>query len=178
MVLSDQTLKQYIDDGAIIIDPFEESNVEPASVDLRLSNSFKTIDSTGVIDTRDPDSVSYREFHTDSIVINPGDTILGATMERVRIPHHLSARIAGRSSLGRIFVEVHKTAGFGDPGFEGDITLEIGNDGRNPVKLYAGDRICQIIFEELDKPAARPYGHEGSQYQSQTGATSSGMQFD
>ena len=164
MVLSDGTIKRYVDDGVIRIDPYEEEHVEPASVDLRLSESFAKIKSTGIIDTRDPTSVEYREFHTDNLVLNPGDTILGSTI--------------GRSSLGRIFVEVHKTAGFGDPGFEGDITLEIGNDGCNPVKLYAGQRICQIIFEELDQPAERPYGHDGSQYQSQQGATSSGMNFD
>lgn len=178
MVLSDGTIKEMVDEGAIGIDPYEEEHVEPASVDLRLSDSFAKIESTGTIDTRDAASVDYREFHTDKLILNPGDTILGSTMEEVHIPPFLSARVAGRSSLGRIFVEVHKTAGFGDPGFEGDITLEIGNDGRNPVKLYAGQRICQIIFEELDRPAERPYGHDGSQYQSQEGATSSGMNFD
>jgi len=82
MVLSDGTIKRYIDGGVIRIDPYEEEHVEPASVDLRLSDSFAKIESTGIIDTRDPDSVEYREFHTDKLVLNPGDTILGSTMER------------------------------------------------------------------------------------------------
>ena len=178
MVLSDGTIRERIEQESIVVDPYEPDNVEPASIDLRLSDSFSKIISTGVIDTRNPESIEYNDFHVDSLILNPGETILGSTMERVEIPNDLSARVVGRSSLGRLFVEVHKTAGFGDPGFKGDITLEIGNDSDNPVRLYQGQRICQIIFEELDKPAERPYGHERSQYQDQTGATNSGMDFE
>lgn len=171
-------MRERIERGEIGIEPYDPSNVEPASIDLRLSNSFAKMRGEGVIDTRDPSSVEYNEFEIDYITLDSGETVLGSTIERVEIPDDLSADVVGRSSLGRIFVEVHKTAGFGDPGFEGQITLEIGNDSSRPVKLYAGQRICQIIFKQLDEAAERPYGHEGSQYQGQTGATPSRHTFE
>lgn len=178
MILSDGSIKERIENGNLSIEPYDETNVEPASVDLRLSNSFEEIIETGVIDTRRDTELATNSFHTDELILNPGQTILGSTMEYIEIPADLAADVKGRSSLGRLFVEVHKTAGFGDPGFEGAITLEIGNDSDNPVKLHKGDRICQIVFTELDKEAERPYGHEESQYQGQRGATQSGMKFE
>jgi len=184
MVLSDNTIQTLIESprSDLSIDPYLQQNVEPASVDLRLSDSFANIDtvvsSDGVIDTATDNSVTYNHFTTDSIVLEPGSTVLGSTIEQITLPDNISARVVGRSSLGRLFVEVHKTAGFCDPGFSGDITLEIGNDSEHPVRLHAGHRICQIVFERLDRPADRPYGHAGSQYQDQDGATKSGMNFE
>jgi dCTP deaminase len=177
--LPDWKIKEYIRYDDIGIEPYDESNVESASVDLRLGSSFiETIPTGQVIDTRDPTTHNTREFTADSITLEPGEEILAATKEYIRIPESLEAEVTGRSSLGRLFVEVHKTAGFCDPGFEGQITLEIQNHNSNPVTLYEGQRVCQIIFRTLVAPAERPYGHEGSQYQGQTGATDSGMQFD
>jgi dCTP deaminase len=174
----DFVIKQAIEAGQIEIDPYEPANVEPASVDLRLGRSFSTPTTGDVIDTRDPPDEYHREFEADEITLAPGEQILGTTLERVALPNHVEAEVTGRSSLGRLFIEVHKTAGFCDPGFNGQITLEIQNHNPRPVTLYEGQRVCQIIFRELMAEADEPYGHDGSQYQGQTGATPSGMQFE
>lgn len=177
--ISDTYIKRMVESGELGVDPYIEDNVEPASIDLRLDNSFiETVQTGQVIDTRNPSTHSVRHFTTDSVTLEPGEEILGATMERISLPPYIEGEVTGRSSLGRLFVEVHKTAGFCDPGFEGQITLEIQNHNKNPVTLYEGQRVCQIIFRELVSSAERPYGHEGSQYQGQTGATPSGMDFD
>jgi len=176
--IPDRFIKQMIANDEIAITPYDESNVEPASVDLRLDNTFiETVETGQVIDTRDPSTQNANQFTADSITLAPGEQILGSTKEKIELPDYVEAEVTGRSSLGRLFVEVHKTAGFCDPGFKGQITLEIQNHNKNPVTLYSGQRICQIIFRELMAKAERPYGHEGSQYQNQTGATKSGMQF-
>jgi len=178
-VLSDQDIIERVESGEIIIEPYKESNVEPASVDIRLGTSFmEPIETERIIDTREDDSQPYREFSADDIVIEPGDSILATTHENVEIPDDLCVSADGRSSLGRLFVSVHQTAGFCDPGFSGEITLELTNENPNAIRLYAGDRVCQLIFKELTSPAKNPYGHEGSQYQNQSGATESGMKFD
>lgn len=179
MILSDVDIIERVGGGLLDIEPYDESNVEPASVDLRLSNSFKKPVATGqIIDTRGDTKQEYREFNADAIVLEPAESILAETMECVSIPDDLCADVVGRSSLGRLFVSVHETAGFGDPGFTGTITLEMTNDNSNPVRLHEGDRVCQIIFKKLTSPPLRPYGHEGSQYQNQSGATESGMNFE
>jgi dCTP deaminase len=179
MILSDGDIFERVGTGSLVIEPYEESNVEPASVDLRLSDSFKKPVSTGqIIDTRGDAAQEYREFEADSIVLEPGESILAETTERIELPDDLCADVVGRSSLGRLFVSVHKTAGFGDPGFRGTITLEMTNGNPDSVRLHNGDRVCQIIFKRLSSPALHPYGHEGSQYQGQHGATESGMQFE
>lgn len=179
MILSDGDIIQRVGRDELTIDPYNEDNVEPASVDLRLSDSFKKPVATGqIIDTRGDTNQEYREFEADSIVLEPEESILSETMERIALPDDLCADIVGRSSLGRLFVSIHETAGFGDPGFDGTITLEMTNDNPNPVRLHKGDRVCQIIFKQLSSPALNPYGHEGSQYQNQSGATESGMNFE
>lgn len=179
MVLSDADIIKRIGDGSLVIEPYDESNVEPASVDIRLGNSFKEPVKTGrIVDTRGEAGQPYREFEADSIVLEPGDSILATTFETIEIPADLCADAVGRSSLGRLFVSIHETAGFCDPGFSGEVTLEMTNENPNPVRLHAGDRVCQIVFKELSSPALNPYGHEGSQYQNQSGATESGMSFE
>lgn len=180
MILSDGDIYERVGKGSLKIEPYVESNVEPASVDLRLSNSFKRPIATGqIIDTRNPESQpAYEEFEADSIVLEPGEMILAETLERIELPDDLSADVVGRSSLGRLFVSVHETAGFGDPGFRGTVTLEMTNGNCNPVRLHENDRICQIIFKQLKTPAIKPYGHDRSQYQDQSGATESGMEFE
>lgn len=179
MVLSDNDIIQRIAKGSLVIEPYDESNVEPASVDIRLGNSFKEPVKTGrIVDSHSEEGQPYREFEADSIVLEPGDSYLATTFETVEIPDDLCADAVGRSSLGRLFVSIHETAGFCDPGFSGEVTLEMTNENPNPVRLHAGDRVCQLVFKELSSPALRPYGHDGSQYQSQSGATESGMKFD
>jgi dCTP deaminase len=177
--IPDHHIKKLVESNELVIDPYEETNVEPASVDLRLDRSFiETIETGQVIDTRDPSANNTRAFEAKSVTLEPGEEILGSTKEWVEIPPYLEAEVTGRSSLGRLFMEVHKTAGFCDPGFEGNITLEIQNHNKNAVTIYEGQRICQIIFRRLENSAEKPYGHDGSQYQGQSGATESGMQFD
>lgn len=179
MILSDEDIVERVGNDSLIIEPYIEENVEPASVDLRLGSSFKKPVATGqIIDTRGNNEEEYREFNADSIILEPGESILSETIERIELPDDLSADVVGRSSLGRLFVSIHETAGFGDPGFTGTITLEMTNSNPNPVRLHKGDRVCQIIFKEMKNPALEPYGHERSQYQNQSGATESGMQFE
>jgi len=179
MVLSDIDIIDRIARGDLVIEPYEEDNVEPASVDVRLGKSFKEPIKTGnIIDTRSDDGQPYREFTADSIVLESGDSVLATTHEYIEIPNDLCANADGRSSLGRLFVSVHQTAGFCDPGYHGEITLEMTNANPNPIRLHAGDRICQLVFRQLSSPALEPYGHENSQYQNQSGATESGMKFE
>jgi len=181
MVLSDIDIIERIGQGDLTIEPYEEDNVEPASVDLRLGEDHKLVgreyQSRPVDASGDGEGLRYEELESP-LVVAPGSFILTTTLERVEIPDDLVAHVLGRSSLGRLGISVHQTAGYIDPGFKGQITLELSNHGPAPVSLSPGQRICQIVFEELSSPALEPYGHEKSQYQNQSGATKSGMQFE
>jgi dCTP deaminase len=179
MVLSDRDIIERVESGSLEIEPFERANVEPASVDFRLGRSFKKPIKTGkIIDTRSGEGQPYRKFTADSIVLEPGDSYLATTLETISLPDDLCADVVGRSSLGRLFVSAHETAGFCDPGFEGQVTLEMTNENPNPVRLHANDRVCQFVFSELSSRAIKSYGHDGSQYQKQSGATEPGMEFE
>ncbi len=181
MVLSDVDIIERIGNDELVIEPYDEGNVEPASVDLRLGEDFRIAD-VGYSVPIDLEEMHGGEIHwdkqSDSIEICPGDFVLATTMERVEIPASLVAEVLGRSSLGRLGISVHQTAGYIDPGFQGEITLELSNHGPVPITLHKGQRICQIVFKTLTSPALNPYGHEGSQYQNQSGATPSGFNFD
>lgn len=183
MVLSDTGIRSHISAGNLSIDPYDADNIEPASVDLRLGSEFKKAQTGLVPENRlislsdDSDEISWHN-RDGSVVIEPDDFVLATTKERVELSNNLVAHVLGRSSLGRLGISIHQTAGYIDPGFAGEITLELSNHGPCPVELCADDRICQIVFEELSTPASEPYGHEGSQYQNQSGATPSGMSFD
>lgn len=181
MVLSDVTIRERIASGELEITPYDDTLVEPSSVDLRLGSDFKRV-TCGVFSTVDTafgpdDSLEYEHIDGD-VTIDPDGFVLATTQEEVHLPDDLSANVLGRSSLGRLGISVHQTAGYIDPGFHGEVTLELSNHGPAPVKLHAGDRICQIVFHELSTPAETPYGHDGSQYQGQHGATPSGMRFE
>lgn len=180
MILSDRDIRKEIEAGNIVIDPLIDENIEPSSVDLRLGDNFKIVWQNGwdILDIRQGDGALVYKDTKDTIVIHPNQFVLATTMEMVELPDDISANVLGRSSLGRIGISVHQTAGYIDPGFEGEITLELSNHGPAPVKLYSGDRICQIVFHRLTSPADRPYGHDRSQYQGQSGATTSGMNFE
>lgn len=176
MVLSDVDIIRRLDDGTLSIWPIDDrdTQVQPCSVDLRLSPQIKTFrrSSLAFIDPFKTDPSEYMDCGTvmfdEPFILHPGEFILGATIERVEIPADLVAQVDGRSSLGRMGVMIHATAGFIDPGFFGAITLEISCVGVLPVAIYAGMRICQVSFSRLTTPCARPYGPaRGSKYQGQ-----------
>ena len=179
-VLSDGTIRRLVEEERLKIRPWDPAMVQPASVDLRLGNSFRVFHNHRVtaIDLRDPPRNLTEEVVVepgDPFAIHPGEFALGRTLEAVEIPDDVVARIEGKSSLGRLGLIVHATAGFVDPGFKGTLTLEITNLTRVPIKLYAGLPIAQLSFMALDAPAEHPYGSEalGSHYQGQVAATES-----
>jgi dCTP deaminase len=179
-VLSDGTIRRLVEEGRIAIEPWDERLVQPASVDLRLGDSFRVFHNHRVtaIDLREPPRNLTEEVRIEEgepFAIHPGEFVLGNTLERVAIPEDVVARIEGKSSIGRLGLIVHATAGFVDPGFQGTLTLEITNLTRVPIKLYAGLPIAQLSFMALDQAAERPYGSPelGSHYQGQLAATES-----
>jgi dCTP deaminase len=179
-VLSDGTIRRLVEEGRIKIDPWDEGMVQPASVDMRLGNSFRVFHNHKVtaIDLREPPAGLTEHVDVsegEPFVIHPGEFCLGRTLESVELPDDIVARLEGKSSLGRLGLIVHATAGFCDPGWRGTLTLELNNLTRVPIRLYAGLPIAQLSFMALDAPAERPYGHEelGSHYQGQVEATES-----
>jgi dCTP deaminase len=180
-VLSDATIRELIDSGRIVIDPFDPSMIQPASVDIRLGNSFRVFHNHRIqsIDLGDPPRDLTEHVEIDeaegTFVIHPGEFVLGTTQEWVEIPDDVVARIEGKSSIGRLGLVVHATAGFVDPGFKGTLTLEIANFNSVPIVLRPGLFICQLSFMALDRAAERPYGHPelGSHYHGQREATES-----
>ena len=179
-VLSDGTILRLVEDGRIRVDPWDESLVQPASIDLRLGDSFRVFHNhrTASIDLREPPTNLTEQVtvgEDEPFLIHPGEFCLGRTLEWVELPDDIVARIEGKSSLGRLGLIVHATAGFCDPGWRGTLTLELNNLTRVPIKLYPGLPIAQLSFMTLDAPARRPYGHEelGSHYQGQVEATES-----
>ena len=179
-VLSDGTIRELIDSGHLRIEPWDPSMVQPASVDVRLGNSFRVFHNHKIqsIDLASPprDLTEHVEVDPDGeFVIHPGEFVLGRTVEIVAIPDDIVCRIEGKSSLGRLGLIVHATAGFVDPGFEGTLTLEITNFNSVPIVLRPGLPIAQLSFMALDRPAERPYGHPdlGSHYHGQVEATES-----
>lgn len=179
-VLSDGTIRRLVDEGVIKIEPWDPGMVQPASVDLNLGPSFRVFHNFRVpaIDLAEPPTNLTEHVELadgESFVIHPGEFVLGRTAEFVEIPDDIVARIEGKSSLGRLGLIVHATAGFVDPGFKGTLTLEITNLTRVPIILWPGKPIAQLSFMTLDAPAERPYGHPdlGSHYHGQIEATES-----
>ena len=179
MILSDAEIQWWLVEELMGISPRpEEDQWQPSSVDLRLGNKFTKYRAADkrVVSTREgvpPDQINTIE--ADSLILYPGDFVLAHTVERVRIPPSLVAVVDGRSSLGRLGVMVHVTAGYIDPGFEGQITLELFNVGSLGVELFAGDRVCQIRFHKMSSPAKKPYA---GKYQGDTGAVASRIERD
>ncbi len=179
-VLSDGTISRLVSEGRIGIDPWDPGLVQPASVDLRLGDSFRVFHNhrATAIDLRRPPENLTEEVvvpEGESFVIHPGEFCLGRTLEWVELPDDIVARIEGKSSLGRLGLIVHATAGFCDPGWKGTLTLELNNLTRVPIILHPGLEIAQLSFMMLDRPALRPYGTAdlGSHYQGQRAATAS-----
>ena len=183
MILSDRDIHARLEKGDIVITPAPDldAQLQPASLDLRLGYDFQTYNYTrqALIDPADPTTFEQLTSLTqlrdgERFLVHPGEFVLATTLERIEIPNDLLARLEGRSSIGRLGIVIHSTAGYLDPGFKGQITLEISNLGRIAVALYPGMRICQIAFEEMSSPARAAYGERhGSKYQGQTAATAS-----
>ena len=183
MILSDADILARLADGDLAIEPLDDvdQQVQPASVDLRLGEQFLEFQRTNIpcIHPTEADEVGEYVTETtvdrgDEFILHPGDFVLGTTAERVAIPDDLVAHVEGRSSLGRLAIVVHATAGLCDPGYEGQITLELSNLGTAPVALSPGMRVSQLTFTELTSAADRPYGAErGSKYQNQDGPQAS-----
>ncbi len=179
-VLSDRSIREEIEKGRIVVDPLGDGAVQPASVDLSLSDSFRVFRNTSkpFVDVREPvdDLTEPVQIAADEpFVIQPGTFFLGSTLETITLPDDIVGRVDGRSSLGRLGLLVHATAGYIDPGWTGRLTLELSNQSQMPIALYQGMRIAQISFLRLSTPVDRPYGSPelGSKYQGQTGPTPS-----
>ena len=187
-ILSDKTIKEYLNEGKIVIDPLkDEQQIQPSSVDMRLGDEFKVfkVIRKPYIDPKDEEDIAeYMESSTvpegEAFIIHPNEFALATTQEYVKVPDDLVARVEGRSSMGRLGVTMHVTAGYVDPGFEGRITLEISNIGAMPVALYPGQRVCQLVFETMTTPAELPYGHpkRNSKYMKQLKPESSRVKLD
>ena len=176
MILSDRSIREALAAGRIAIDPLGEGSIQPSSVDLRLDCGFRVFrnHTLGHIDLKRDlsDLTTLVETHEDDpFILHPGEFVLGSTLERVALPDDLVARLEGKSSLGRLGLLIHSTAGFVDAGFEGQLTLELSNVANLPITLYPGMRIGQISFQLMTTPADEPYGSGtlGSKYQSQRG---------
>ncbi len=177
MILSDKDVLAAVKEGKIKIKPFEEENVMPIGVDLRLGNEFRIfkMDHKSHIDPSNPQvgDTTYLVKAEDGkpFMVHPGDFILGVTREFVELPDDIAGRIDGRSSLGRLGIIVHSTAGHVDPGFAGKLTLEISNIGKLPVALYPGMKFCSLIFEKTSTPVEHSYKKVGKY----VGATEPGV---
>ena len=180
MVFSDKDIKEAINNGIIGIDPYFEKDVQPASVDLHLDKKLLIFNNSSApfIDLKKelPDLNEPIIIQGDEpFIIHPGDFVLGSTLEKITIPNNMVARIEGKSSLGRLGLLIHSTAGFVDPGFSGNLTLELANVSRLPITLYYGMRIGQISFQKMVSEAEKPYGSQElkSRYQGQLDPTES-----
>ena len=180
MLLSDRDIRSQIDSGRVRIDPFDPSLVQPSSIDVRLDRFFRVFENHKYphIDPSVEQPDLTRLVETDgkeAFILHPGEFVLAATHERVSLPDDIASRLEGKSSLGRLGLLTHSTAGFIDPGFSGHVTLELSNVATLPIMLYPGMKIGQLCMFQLTSPAERPYGSAayGSRYQGQRGPTPS-----
>ncbi len=188
MILSDTDIRRRLTDGDLVVEPIAdpELQIQPASIDLRLGRTFLEFQRTNIPCIHPNSEQEVDEYveetyveEGEEFILHPGDFVLGTTKERVEIPPDLLGTVQGRSSLGRLAIVIHATAGIIDPGYRGQITLELSNLGTAPVALSPDMRISQVIFTELKTAADSPYGSDrGSKYQDQTGPQASRIQSD
>src|SRR6476660_759644 len=178
MVLSDATISRLLAEGRIEIDPYDDALLQPSSVDVRVDRFFRVFHNNRYpfIDVKVEQAeltelVEVEQEHP--FVLHPGEFVLGSTLERIRLPDALVARLEGKSSLGRPGLLIHSTAGFIDPGWDGHVTLELSNVANLPITIYPSMKIGQISFFRLSSPADAPYGSAGNKYQGQRGPTPS-----
>ncbi|HIS27679.1 MAG TPA: dCTP deaminase [Candidatus Pullilachnospira intestinigallinarum] len=174
MILSDKTIYKMLDERTLQIAPLQTRQIQPASVDIRLGNTFSIVEdsSTGILTLND--EIRYKTITTDRYLLLPGQFVLATTMESIRLPDDLTAFVEGRSSLGRLGLFI-QNAGWVDPGFAGEITLELFNANRCAIELCAGRRVGQLVFARMDQSALHPYC---GKYQNQKGATGSRVYLD
>jgi len=179
LVLSDRSIKEELAAGRLVIEPFEERQIQPASVDLRLGREFRVFRNYRLpyIDVKQ-EMANLTELEVideaNPFILHPGEFVLAVTLERVEVPADLVGRLDGKSSLGRLGLIVHSTAGFVDPGFQGRLTLELTNVANLPITLYSAMPVSQISFSRLTTAADKPYGRSiGSKYQGQDGPEAS-----
>jgi dCTP deaminase len=180
VVLSDRTIRRLLDEGRIAIDPFDDGLVQPSSVDVRVDRFFRVFHNAryAFIDVKERQEELTELVEVDEetpFILHPGEFVLGSTLERIRLPDDLVARLEGKSSLGRLGLLIHSTAGFIDPGWDGHVTLELSNVANLPITIYHGMKIGQLSFVQMTEPAETPYGADalGSKYQGQRGPTPS-----
>ena len=180
MVLSDRTIRRLLDEGRIGIDPYAEELLQPSSVDVRVDKLFRVFRNSRYpfIDVKQEMEELTELVEIDpeeAFILHPGEFVLGSTLERITLPDDLVARLEGKSSLGRLGLLIHSTAGFIDPGWDGHVTLELSNVANLPITIYYGMKIGQLSFVQLTEPAEHPYGTGslGSKYQGQAGPTPS-----
>jgi dCTP deaminase len=180
VLLSDRDIRAELDSGRVVLDPYDPAMIQPSSIDVRLDRFFRLFDNHkyAVIDPAEeqPELTRLVEVDPDdAFVLHPGEFVLGSTYESVTLPDDVAARLEGKSSLGRLGLLTHSTAGFIDPGFTGHVTLELSNVATLPIKLWPGMKIGQMCFFRLSSPAEKPYGSgaAGSRYQGQRGPTAS-----
>lgn len=180
MILSDRDLRAQLESGRLVVEPLGPNAIQPSSIDLRVGNQFRVFANTRYpyIDVRREmeDLTELVEAKADEpFILHPGEFVLGTTLERVSIPEDLVARLEGKSSLGRLGLLIHSTAGFVDPGFRGYLTLELSNVANLPITLYPGMKIGQISLFQMSSPAEKPYGAGAlaSKYLDQVGPTPS-----
>ncbi|TML46570.1 MAG: dCTP deaminase [Actinobacteria bacterium] len=179
MVLSDRTIRRLIAEGRIGIEPFDPSLMQPSSLDVRVDRYFRVFRNSRYpyidVKAEQEELTELVEAGDEAFILHPGEFVLGSTLERVTLPDDLVARLEGKSSLGRLGLLIHSTAGFIDPGWDGHVTLELSNVANLPITIYPEMKIGQISFVQLSEAAERPYGSEGigSKYQGQRGPTPS-----
>ncbi len=180
MLLSDRDIRAEVDNGRVVLDPWDPAMIQPSSVDVRMDKYFRLFDNHKypVIDPAKDQSDLTRLVEVDpseGFVLHPGEFVLGSTLETITLPDDLAARVEGKSSLGRLGLLTHATAGFVDPGFSGHVTLELSNVATLPIMLWPGMKIGQLCFIRLSSPTDNPYGSRahGSHYQGQRGPTAS-----
>ncbi len=180
MLLSDRDILAELEAGRVALEPFDTSMIQPSSVDVRLDRFFRTFENHRYphIDPAEDQPDLTREVEPEGeepFILHPGEFVLGSTYEVVTLPDDVAARLEGKSSLGRLGLLTHSTAGFIDPGFSGHVTLELANVANLPIKLWPGMKVGQLCFFRLSSPAEHPYGSEkyGSRYQGQRGPTPS-----
>jgi dCTP deaminase len=182
MVLSDRTIKEQLAEGRIVVDPLDPADIQPSSIDLHLGDDFQVFRNSRypyIDPSREQEGLMERVTATaeEPFVLHPGEFVLGTTVERIALPIDIVARLEGKSSLGRLGLLIHSTAGYVDPGWDGQITLELSNVANLPIVLRPGMKIGQVSFSLMTSPVDRPYGSEGlgSKYQHQKGASPSKM---
>jgi dCTP deaminase len=179
VVLSDRTIARLLDEGRIELDPYDPALLQPSSVDVRVDRYFRVFRNARYpyidVKQRQEELTELVEIDEEPFILHPGEFVLGSTLERVKLPDDVVARLDGKSSLGRLGLLIHSTAGFIDPGWNGHVTLELSNVANLPITIYAEMKIGQLSFVQMTEPSNAPYGTDGlgSKYQGQQGPTPS-----